>query len=195
MWLGASSPKGEVEITRGNKPDTLGSISLGAKFIYRTVRKPPFEGEVLTVVGFEARYKNNVVVEEPDGSHALLPLQEVEKALSLLPAQGSPTKDAKPMNLEEALEFVRRTDRPEWNALIREIKETQKGRDINSAARLNAGDRITFDAPESGQSVQGYITKINAGRVTVDVRSGPIGFPKCLSMPASMVKRCSQQEK
>ena len=72
---------------------TLGSVSVGAKFIYRTleilgpdgstVRKPPYEGQVLTVVGFKPRYKNNVLVQESSGKESLMPLYVVEKALSL----------------------------------------------------------------------------------------------------------------
>jgi hypothetical protein len=71
----------------------LGSVSLGMKFIWSTVdilgpkyanaRKPHFEGQVLTVVGFRPRYKNQVVVQEPNGEIGLVPLELVEKALSL----------------------------------------------------------------------------------------------------------------
>ena len=50
---------------------TLGSVHLGARFVFRTAellgehcRKPPFEGQVLTVVGFEPKFKNNVVVQD-----------------------------------------------------------------------------------------------------------------------------------
>ncbi len=69
---------------------TLGSVRVGAKFIFRTKeilggqfsgRKPPFEGRVLTVVGFEPKYKNNVVVQDANGRESLLPLDMVEKAL------------------------------------------------------------------------------------------------------------------
>jgi len=68
----------------------LGSVPLGAKFIFWTAeifgeqfrgRKPPFEGHVLTVVGFEPRYKNNVVVQGENGAESLMPLDMVEKAL------------------------------------------------------------------------------------------------------------------
>lgn len=67
---------------------TLGSVHAGAKFIFRTAellgehcRKPPFEGQVLTVVGFEPKYKNNVVVQDANGTESLLPLDMVEKGL------------------------------------------------------------------------------------------------------------------
>jgi hypothetical protein len=69
---------------------TLGSVHVGAKFIFRTVeilgeqfsgRKPPFEGRVLTVVGFEPKYKNNVVVQDVDGKEFLMPLDMAEKGL------------------------------------------------------------------------------------------------------------------
>jgi hypothetical protein len=71
-----------------NKLVTLGSVHVGAKFIFRTAellgercRKPPFEGQVLTVVGFVPRYKNNVVLREANGEECLMPLDMVEKAL------------------------------------------------------------------------------------------------------------------
>lgn len=67
---------------------TLGSVHVGAKFIFRTAellgercRKPPFEGQVLTVVGFEPTYKNNVVLQEADGKECLMPLDMVERGL------------------------------------------------------------------------------------------------------------------
>jgi hypothetical protein len=73
---------------RRNKLVTLGSVHLGAKFTFCTAellgercRKPPFEGQVLTVVGFEPRYKNNVVLREVNGRECLMPLDMVEKAL------------------------------------------------------------------------------------------------------------------
>jgi hypothetical protein len=73
---------------RQNKVTTLGSVHVGAKFIFRTAellgercRKPSFEGQVLTVVGFEPRYKNNVVVQDVNGIASLLPLGMVEKGL------------------------------------------------------------------------------------------------------------------
>src|SRR5580765_4189199 len=68
-------------------------ILLGAKFVYRIVeilgpecansRKPPFEGQILTIVGFMPRYVNDVVVQTIDGIQSLLPLWQVKKALGL----------------------------------------------------------------------------------------------------------------
>lgn len=76
-----------------SKTTTLGSVSLGMKFVFRAAEllgtdnastfKPPFEGQVLTVVGFEPRYVNKVVVQDPNGAQSLLTLDMVEKALSL----------------------------------------------------------------------------------------------------------------
>jgi hypothetical protein len=75
------------------KPVVLGSVFLGAKFIfhsaeilgleYASVRKPPYEGQLLTIVGFRPRLKNNVVVRHAAGDYSLMPLYMVEKALSL----------------------------------------------------------------------------------------------------------------
>lgn len=71
---------------------TLGSVHVGEKFTFHTAeifgeqfhgRKPPFEGQVLTVVGFEPRYKNNVVVQDVNGNESLLSLSMVEKGLQL----------------------------------------------------------------------------------------------------------------
>src|ERR1019366_6047527 len=81
------------------KPVVLGSVFLGAKFIfhsdeilgpeYDSVRKPPYEGQVLTVVGLRPRLKNNVVVRESNGRYSLMPVDMVEKALILRPLQAS----------------------------------------------------------------------------------------------------------
>ena len=69
---------------------TLGSVSVGAKFIWSTVdilgpqsAKPYFEGQVLTVVGFKPRYKNKVVVQLPSREQCRIRLEMAEKALSL----------------------------------------------------------------------------------------------------------------
>lgn|ERR1700687_2582873 len=77
-------------ITR-NKLMSLGSVSIGDKFIYRTADifgtdakrcgRVPFEGQMLTVVGFQPRYVNQVELSEANGRRLLLPLREVEKAL------------------------------------------------------------------------------------------------------------------
>lgn len=72
-----------------NTPTTLGSVSLGATFVFRIVeifghangRKPPFEGEMMTVVGFKPRYVNQVVVRDPNGHECLMRLCDVERAL------------------------------------------------------------------------------------------------------------------
>jgi hypothetical protein len=71
----------------------LGKVPLGAKFVFRSVEilgpqyhegfKPPFEGHVLTVVGFKPRLKNNVVVRDENGYDSLMPLDMAEKAPNL----------------------------------------------------------------------------------------------------------------
>jgi hypothetical protein len=76
-----------------SNPITLGSVSLGARFVFRAEqllgpecvcrRKPPFEGQVLTVVGFRPRYVNQVVLRDPHDVEMLLPLHMVEKALKI----------------------------------------------------------------------------------------------------------------
>lgn len=75
----------------------FGSIALGATFVFRTVeilgpeyadsRKPPFEGDVLTVVGFKPRYINNIVVRDSKGNLSLMPADMVERALALKASQ------------------------------------------------------------------------------------------------------------
>jgi hypothetical protein len=78
--------------TKTIRPTTLGAVSLGEKFVFRTAeivgedvctRKMPFEGRVVTVVGFKPRYVNQIVVQDPNGYQCLLPLDMVEKALRL----------------------------------------------------------------------------------------------------------------
>jgi len=73
-----------------SKLSALGSVHIGAKFVFRTAeilgehfswRKPPFEGQVLTVVGFEPRFKNNVVVLNVNGEESLIPLNMAERGL------------------------------------------------------------------------------------------------------------------
>ena len=73
-----------------SKSITLGSIHLGDKFIFHTAeilgehfsgRRPPYEGQVLTVVAFKPKYKNNVVVRDANGKESLMPLPMVEKGL------------------------------------------------------------------------------------------------------------------
>ena len=89
---GANVPslEGATIIKMKRKIVMLGSVHLGQKFMFRTAevlggpfrgRKPPFEGEVVTVVGFEPRYKNQVVVRDVRGEESLLPLEEVENLL------------------------------------------------------------------------------------------------------------------
>jgi hypothetical protein len=78
----------------------LGSVRLGATFVYRTVEvlgneyahtpKPSFEGMVLKVVDFRPPYVNQIVVEEPNGDQSLMPLWMVEKALRLKLTQREP---------------------------------------------------------------------------------------------------------
>jgi hypothetical protein len=75
-----------------NKPVNLGSVLIGEKFVFRSVEimgleysghKPPYEGQELTIVGFTPKNKNNVVVRDPTGNQSLMPLDMVEKGLSL----------------------------------------------------------------------------------------------------------------
>jgi hypothetical protein len=66
-------------------------VAIGTSFRFHTAevfgsdyrgKLPPFEGQLLTVVGFKPRYKNNVVVCDEDGSDSLMPLEMVEEALA-----------------------------------------------------------------------------------------------------------------
>ena len=70
----------------------FGAVPLGATFVFRVKeilgsqyggKMPPYEGQVLTVVGFKPRYKNNIVVRDSNGYEFLMPLEMVEKALAL----------------------------------------------------------------------------------------------------------------
>lgn len=88
-----------VEHRTSGKLVRLGSVPLGATFVYRTLdilgheyangRKPSFEGKVVRVVDFKPRYVNQIVLEDADGYQCLLPLHEVEKALSLKAVRAS----------------------------------------------------------------------------------------------------------
>jgi hypothetical protein len=92
----------DMTVTMRSETVTLGSVSLGAKFTFRTaeilgpeyagVRKPPYEGQVLTVVGFRRRLKNNVVVRDPNGNVSVMPLYMAEKALCLKSLQTRPNQ-------------------------------------------------------------------------------------------------------
>lgn len=73
-----------------SKQLSLGSVALGDRFTFRTAdvlghdycgKQPPYEGQVLKVVGFRPRLKNNVIVMESNGRYSLMPLWMVEKAL------------------------------------------------------------------------------------------------------------------
>ena len=64
------------------KPTTLGAVSLGMTFVFRTVdilgadftsSREPCEGKVVTVVDFRPRYVNQIVVRDPSGYECLLP--------------------------------------------------------------------------------------------------------------------------
>ena len=71
----------------------IGSVSVGMSFVFRTVeilgpeytsmRKPPYEGQVVTIVGFRPRLVNNVVVRYGKGDISVMPLEMAEKALRL----------------------------------------------------------------------------------------------------------------
>ena len=75
----------------------FGSVALGARFVFRSVeilgpayadcRKPPYEGDVLTVVGFRPRNKNNIIVRDSEGYVSLMPADMVERALALKASQ------------------------------------------------------------------------------------------------------------
>jgi hypothetical protein len=85
-----------MAFTRSSEIVAIGSVSIGATFVFQTAeilgcdcseKKPPYEGQVLTVVGFRPRLKNNVVVQETNGGYSLMPLWMAERALSLQATQ------------------------------------------------------------------------------------------------------------
>ena len=89
-----------MAIVERSKPAVLSPDLLGTSFVFRTaevlgpaVGKPPYEGQQLTVVGFRRRLKNAVMVQDANGNCSLMPLDMVEKALSLqaLKASGKGT--------------------------------------------------------------------------------------------------------
>lgn len=82
-----------------HEPDVLNGIRLGSKFTFDTVEtlgpqyantfRPPYEGRVLTVVGFKPRLKNNIVVLDAScGYTSLMPWHMVLKALELEKSRG-----------------------------------------------------------------------------------------------------------
>jgi hypothetical protein len=85
-----------MAIVERSKPAVLSPDLLGTSFVFRTaevlgpaVGKPPYEGQQLTVVGFRRRLKNAVMVQDANGNCSLMPLDMVEKALSLQALQAS----------------------------------------------------------------------------------------------------------
>lgn len=95
------------------KPAVLSPDLLGSSFVFRMAeilgpeyandRKPPYEGQELTVVGFRPRLKNNVIVRDTSGNCSLMPLFMAEKALSLESLQ---------IEIDQAHSGLRRS--PEW---------------------------------------------------------------------------------
>lgn len=81
-----------------HEPDVLNGIPLGSTFTFRTVEIlgpqyvntfERYEGRVLTVVGFERRLKNNIVVRDATcGCQSLMPWHMVLKALELEMSRG-----------------------------------------------------------------------------------------------------------
>ncbi len=70
----------------------LGPVHLGDQFVFNAAEilgedfagpKPPYDGQVLRVIGFKPRYVNQVEVRDAQGRRGLLPLDMVEKALRL----------------------------------------------------------------------------------------------------------------
>lgn len=176
-------------------PDRNGiAVWLGAKFIFRmreifgsnyaASRRPPHENQVLTVVGFEPTYKNNVVLQDPSGGHMLLPFSLVVEGLRVSPVQESLTRTRIPSR-DEALEFIRHADGPTLNNLLDEIREVRKGLDVNAAAELKVGDIAVCDMPGGRPQVQGRITKISGCRVTIQMLGS---LPNFICLPASMVR-------
>ena len=71
---------------------SISSVSVGAKFVFRTAdllgpdyasKKPRYEGQLLTVIGFQPWLVNNVIVRDPEGRLSLMPSWMVELALKL----------------------------------------------------------------------------------------------------------------
>jgi hypothetical protein len=200
--------------TRSVRPVTLGSVSLGANFVFRTAeilgaeyantRKPTFEGQVLTVVGFKPRYVNQVVVQDSNGHECLLRLSDVEKALSLRPAPGSLPKEGIPsaanqtkpnanggsVDLTDVLEFIRSTDVVIWDQLIHEMNATTKHRNVEAARRFNVGNQVAYESRDRSNSFRGIVLHISrAGRLIVGLTSEGGVITKRVNLPASYVKR------
>lgn len=69
------------------------------------------------------------------------------------------------MSLEEALEFIRKTDSDTWNLLVKEMNRTTKARAQEAAATFNIGELVSCDLPDQKEPLQGRIIKIDRGRV------------------------------
>jgi hypothetical protein len=82
-----------MAFTRSSEIVAIGSVSVGTTFVFRatevlgaeyaSMRNPPYDGQAITIAGFRPRFKSNVVVQERNGKHSLMPLEMVERALSL----------------------------------------------------------------------------------------------------------------
>lgn len=76
-----------------------GSIAVGQKFLFSTVdvlgseyaelKRPPYDGQIVTVVGFRPRLVNSVLVRYGKGDISVMPLEMAEKALSLQATQAT----------------------------------------------------------------------------------------------------------
>jgi hypothetical protein len=188
---------------------TLGTVSLGARFVFRTAQifgaeyanthKLPFEGQVLTVVGLKPHNVNQVLAQDRYGHEILLRLSDVE-ALSLPPEDlhkediPSTTNQAKPngngdsVDLTGVLEFIRSTDVAIWDQLIDEMKTTNRHRNVDAAHQFNVGKQVAYESRDRSDSFRGVVLHISrAGQLIIGVTSEDGVLTKHI-VPASHVK-------
>jgi hypothetical protein len=93
------------------------------------------------------------------------------------------------MSLADALEFVRNTDREDWDRMIAEMKNTLKQRDLAAARKLTIGEAVVFNPPNSNDRREGRIIRIARERVVLAIRSQEGEVLERISVPASLVHR------
>jgi hypothetical protein len=89
-------------------PTTLGSVSLGTRFVYQDSRifgpeyanthRQPFDGTIMTVVEFKPRYVNQVLAQDSNGYQCLMRLSDVQKALGITTQVDSDATSQAPSN-------------------------------------------------------------------------------------------------
>lgn len=90
-------------------------------------------------------------------------------------------------NLTKILAGIQKLNSDEIDTVVQKIKQRRNQLAVQSAQKLNIGDKVYFTSNRSGSTMKGTVKKVNIKYVIVDIDGTGMAY----KVPGSMLKKAA----